>query len=95
MVLKNPDDYEFYGFRVSKRKNKMYDAILRNKKTNKRVHVPFGDPTMENYRDKTGLNAYPHLIHGDAKRRLSFKKRHKKNAQRLYSPAYFSYFYLW
>jgi len=95
MRVPNPGDYKLNGFRKSTRKNKMYDAILSNKKTGKHKIIPFGDNKMENYRDVTGLNLYPKLIHGDKKRRKNFRARHKKNAKYKFSSAWFSYYYLW
>jgi hypothetical protein len=35
------------------RKNKMYNAVLQNKKTLKSVKVPFSDNKMENFRDES------------------------------------------
>jgi len=58
--------------------------------------VPFGDNKMENYRDKTGLNLYPHLIHGDDRRRYLYRARHKHNVKAgFYSPSFFSFYVLW
>ena len=88
--------YNFIKFEKSNRMNKMYDAILLNKKTNKTIKLSFGDSRYENYHDLTGLNLYPHLTHGDKKRRKSYRARHigflKKG---YYSPGYLSYNYLW
>ena len=93
--LNNPNNYKFIKFEKSKTKNKMYDAILYNINTSKFKRIPFGDNKMENYRDITGLNSYPNLIHNDKHRRKLFRKRHYKNAKYKYSSAYFSYNYLW
>lgn len=93
--VSNPEDYILIGFRKSNKKNKKYDGILKNKKTSKIKHISFGDNRFENYRDKTGLNLYDNLIHGDKKRRKKFRKRHEKNAKYKYSSAWFSYHYLW
>ena len=96
MVYYKKTDYKLLGYDRSKRKGKMYDALLERKKDKKIIRVPFGDATMENYRDLTGLNLYPQLIHNDEKRRKSFRARHKgylKNG--YYSPSYFSYYILW
>lgn len=93
--VKNPNEYRLIGFEVSNRKDKMYNAILMNKQTKRELRVPFGDPTMENYRDITGLNAYPYLIHGNKERRRRFRLRHGRNARYKFSSAYFSYYYLW
>lgn len=96
MVYYKMTDYNLEGFEKSKRKRKMYNALLLNKKTKRIIKVPFGDNKMENFRDKTGLNAYPHLIHGDEKRRKAFRARHKGYLRKgFYSPSYFSYHILW
>ena len=93
--ISDPENYKFLRFEKSNNKGKMYNAILVNKSTNRERKVPFGDSNMENYRDKTGLNLYPNLIHGDKERRKSFRARHKENAKHKFSSAYFSYNYLW
>lgn len=88
--------YDFINFEKSHRKNKMYNAILENKKTKRIVKVPFGDDKMQNFRDITGLNLYPHLIHGDTKRRKAFRARHKGYLKKgFFSPSLFSYYFLW
>jgi hypothetical protein len=76
-------------------KNYKYTAIIKDKKVN------FGDKRYEHYHDKIGL--YSHLDHNDKKRRASYRKRHsailtkdgKKAISIKYSPAWFSYKYLW
>jgi hypothetical protein len=96
MVYYKKTDYRLVGYDRSKRKGKMYDALLERKKDKKIIRVPFGDAKMENYRDLTGLNLYPHLIHGNEKRRKLFRARHKGYLKEgYYSPSYFSYFILW
>lgn len=79
-----------FTFRKSKKKNKKYDAILSNGKI-----VSFGDSRYEQYRDSTGLQLYTHKVHLDNARRLAFRKRFAKAAKNKYSPAWFSYYYLW
>ena len=93
--IKNPNEYSLLRFEKSKAKNKMYSAILKHKETGKTRKVSFGDISMENYRDLTGLNLYPHLIHSDRTRRKSFRKRFAKDASHKFSSAYFSMNYLW
>lgn len=91
-------DYKLIGFRPSKTKHKMYDAVLRLKKNYKGrdKYIPFGDRRYGNYQDRTGLNLYPELIHGDKKRRKSYKARHKGFLRKgYYSAGWFSYFKLW
>jgi hypothetical protein len=94
MVYYSKKLYRLLGYRRSKTKNKMYDAILQGK--SKTYIVPFGDNRYENYQDLTGLNLYPELIHGDKKRRKLYRARHKKDLKaNHYSPGYFSYNVLW
>lgn len=89
-------DYKLLGFEKSNKKDKMYNALLENKKNGRITRVSFGHNKYENYRDITGLNAYPHLIHGDKNRRKSFRARHKGYLKTgFYSPSFFSYYYLW
>lgn len=96
MVYYSIQQNKLIGFEKSNRKNKMYNAILKNIKTGKQIKVPFGDKTYMNFSDKTGLNAYPHLIHGDKKRRTNYRKRHKVYLKKgYYSPSFFSYHFLW
>lgn len=88
--------FNLVGFRKSSRKNKMYDAIIENKKTKKKIYIPFGDNKMMNYRDITGLNLYPHLIHNDNERRRRYKARAVNNVRSgFFSPSFFSFYYLW
>ena len=89
-------DYKHTGYQKSNTKDKMYDAILKNKKTSKNVKIPFGDINYQNFKDDTGLNLYKHLIHGDKKRRKSYRARHKGFLKDgYYSPSHFSYNILW
>jgi hypothetical protein len=87
--------YKLIGYEKAKAKNKMYNALIQNKQ-GKVIKLPFGDNRYENYRDITGLNLYPHLIHNDPNRRRLYKARHKGYLRKGYfSPSYFSYFVLW
>lgn len=96
MTYYNKIDYKLWGYKKSNTKNKMYDAILINKKTGKTVNIPFGDKRYENYRDMTGLDLYPQLIHNDKERRRLYRLRHQKDIKKgFYSPGWFSYFILW
>ena len=96
MAYYNKKEYKFIKFEKSHRKNKMYNAVLQNKKTERYIKIPFGDNTMENFRDITGLNLYNNLIHSDPKRRKNFRNRHKGFLKTgFYSPSFFSYYYLW
>ena len=96
MVYYKSLEYELVGYEKSNYKGKMYNAIIKNKKSNKIVKVPFGSSEYENYQDKTGLNLYPHLIHGNTKRRRLYRSRHIKNIKNgYYSAGYFSMKILW
>ena len=89
-------DYKLVGFQRSNTQHKMYDALLQNRKTKSISKVPFGDNRYENYQDKTGLNLYPNLIHGDKNRRRLYRARHLKDLKKgYYSPGHFSFYYLW
>ena len=87
------------GFRKSSTKNAKYDAIISD--SGKIRYVPFGDNRYQHYHDRIGL--YSNLNHNDLKRRDEYRKRHsaiktkdgKLAYQQLYSPAYFSFYYLW
>jgi hypothetical protein len=96
MVSYKMTEYTLKGYEKATRKGKMYNAILVNKDTKKEVRVPFGSNQHENFHDKTGLNLYPNLIHGDKKRRDNYRARHKVYLKEgYYSPAWFSYNILW
>ena len=89
-------DYKLLGFKKSSNKDKMYYALLENKQNKKLVRVHFGHNKMGNYRDITGLNAYPHLIHGDDKRRKAYRARAIGQVKDgYYSSSFFSYYFLW
>ena len=95
MTYYKKTDYKLLRFEKSKSKGKMYSAILENKKSKKKIRVNFGS-MMENYQDKTGLNLYPHLVHGNKERRILYRARHKVYLKDgYYSPSFFSWFYLW
>lgn len=96
MTYYKKTQYVLVGYEKSNRKRKMYNALLKRKKDGKIIKVPFGDNKMMNYKDDTGLNLYPHLIHNDKKRRKLFKARHKGYLKPGYwSPSWFSYHKIW
>jgi len=89
-------DYKLLGFRKSNAKNKKIYALLENKLTNKTVKVHFGDTRYQSYRNITGVYLAPSMIHGDKKRRASYRARHKGYLKDgYYSSSFFSYHYLW
>lgn len=58
-------------FRKSTRTGKKYDVYYNGK------WIPFGDATMEQYKDSTGLGLYSHLNHNDLNRRKAYLARAK------------------
>jgi hypothetical protein len=96
MVYYDKELYKLEGYRKSNNKKKKYDAILFNKLTGRRTHVPFGASDYEHYRDTTGLGLWSHKDHLDENRRRSYKSRHKGYLREgYYSPSYFSFNVLW
>jgi hypothetical protein len=96
MVYYKKTDYKLLGYEKATRQGKMYNALLQRNKDQKIIRVPFGSSKYQNYRDKTGLDLYHNLIHGDKTRRDLYRKRHSKDLKvNHYSPGYFSYYVLW
>jgi hypothetical protein len=95
VVVDNPNNFKLVGFRKSKTKNKKYEAMLENKKTEKIKFIPFGDKRYEQYQDKTGLDVYSHKNHNDKKRRELYRKRHEGEDKNKFSSGYFAMKYLW
>jgi hypothetical protein len=97
MVFYSDKQYKFVKFERSKNLEAKYDAILENKQNKRRVRVPFGNRSYEQWRDTTGLKLYSHLDHNDQRRRASYRARHGAQGyqNRKYSPAYFSWNFLW
>lgn len=89
-------EYRIVGYRKAATKNKMYDAVLQHKDTDKKIKVPFGDSRYSNFQDKTGLNLYPKLVTGNRERRRLYRIRHAKDVwPGFYSPGYFAMTILW
>ena len=89
-------DYKFIRFEKSEAKHKKYSAIIKNKSTGSEIKINFGDTRYQHYEDTTGLKLYSNLDHDDKERRRSFRARHKVYIKKgYYSPAYFSYHFLW
>ena len=84
-------------FKKSTRKGKKYMVVV----DGKTIH--FGDSSMHQFKDSTGLGLYTHLNHNDEKRRASYLARAKgiKNRQGELtwkdknSANYYSVKYLW
>ena len=94
-----------FKFTKSNRKDKKYMAILSDGRI-----VHFGSLGYQQYYDNTGLNLYKNYNHQDKKKRMNYRKRHSKILTGLagqvtslqipsylikYSPAWFSWNYLW
>lgn len=89
-------DYKFIKFEKSNVKNKKYVAYIKNKKNDRLYKVNFGDSRYKHYNDKTGLKDWTAANHNDKERRRRYRQRHINNLNKNeYSPAYFSWFYLW
>ena len=81
---------------------KKYTAILPDGKK-----VSFGHRDYQHYKDsvpkRLGGGKWSHKDHGDPERRKNYRKRHggmvckdgKKCISKKYSPAWFSYYFLW
>jgi len=96
MVCYLISEYRLQGFEKSLKKNKKYDAILKNKETGKIVKVGFGDYRYEHYMDRTGLGIYSNLDHNDKERRRLYRIRHEKDIKKgCYSAGFFAWHYLW
>jgi len=94
VVVNNPGDYTFNGFRKSSNSKKKYDAILTNKKTGRKKHVSFGARGYQHFKDQTPLKLYSKDDHGDPARRRRYKQRHTY-AKPKYSSGWFALKYLW
>lgn len=91
------NNYELVGFRKSANRKKKYDAILQNIDTYKIKYVPFGaDPKIyQHYRDNTPNKVYSRLNHNDKNRRRLYRIRHYKTHNKIFSPSWFSWHFLW
>jgi hypothetical protein len=82
-------------FTISTNPNKKYDIVVNGKK------ISFGSRTYQHYHDKIGM--YSSLDHNDPIRRQAYRNRHSKilladgrPAYKVkYTPAWFSWNYLW
>lgn len=59
--------------------------------------VQFGDKRYEQFKDKTPLKFYSKKDHGDNERKRNYRARHgaQGHHKKVYSPAWFSWKYLW
>lgn len=98
-----PKGTKFY---VPKSGNKKYKVII-PQRGGKTKTVQFGDRRYEHFRDSVprsmGGGQWSDLNHNDAKRRKNYRARHagahnkdgKRSIDVRYSPAWFSYHFLW
>ena len=89
-------DYKFIKFEKSNAKNKKYTAFIKNKKNDRIIKIHFGDNRYEHFKDTTGLGLFSKKDHMDLSRRRRYRARHSVYLnEKEYSPAYFSWHYLW
>lgn len=93
-------------FEVPDRGKKKYIAVV-PRRGHKTIRVGFGHRDYEHYQDQVpenkGGGRWTALDHGDSARRDNYRKRHagmkcKSGARCIdirYSPAWFSYYFLW
>ena len=76
--------------------NKKYKVVIHSKDGSKKT-VQFGDKRYEHFKDTTPLKLYTRLNHGDKKRRKNYRARHGASGYQTvpFSPAWFSWNYLW
>lgn len=94
MLIDDPSRYMLRGFRISKKANRKYDAILSDK-YGTHVYIPFGDIRYEHYKDSTPDTKFDFLNNFDERRKKRYYKNHAKEYNNKYSPGYFSLVYLW
>ena len=88
--------YRFVRNEKATQKNKKYQAVLMNKKTGRKIRVPYGDSRYQHYKDSTGEGLWSHKNHLDKSRRVRYKSRHQGYIKPgYYSPGYFSMRFLW
>ena len=76
---------------------KKYKVVLIDKNDEKIKTVQFGDQRYEQWKDQTPLKLYKSKNHNDSERRKNYRTRHSAQGYHKvkYSPAWFSYYYLW
>ena len=81
---------------------KKYRVVLYKNRTdyknqNKWKTVTFGDKRYQQWRDNSPMRLYKHLNHNDPDRRRNYRNRHGAQGyqKKKYTPAWFSWHYLW
>lgn len=52
------DEYDFIGFKKSDMNYFKYEGVIREKRTDKIICIPFGNSKASHYKDTTGLGLY-------------------------------------
>tara|TARA_R110000772_G_scaffold39410_1_gene92699 strand:+ start:165 stop:464 length:300 start_codon:yes stop_codon:yes gene_type:complete len=99
MVKYPKSQYKFVKFVKSSNPKKKYDAILKNKQTDREVKVSFGSRNMSQYQDRV-LGLYKSQDTKDKNRRRAFRSRfsglkQKQDWNTYYTPLSFAYRLLW
>ena len=100
MIVAHPEEYKFEGFEVARDSMRYkYWMVLRNRKTGRLKHVPFGgkhpDGTpYEQFRDRA-LGFYANFDHGDSERRKRYRTRHAGEDREKFSSGWASWKFLW
>ena len=105
LTIKHKSNYiVFVPNSLKSKKPHKYTAWVIREKDRKLLHkVKFGNKNYEHYEDSTPTKFWSHLNHGDKKRRSNYRTRHEailnKKGEQVYkveyTPAWFSYNYLW
>lgn len=83
-----------YKIMISDRPPKKYMALVKQPDGRNPKKVYFGDSRYQQYKDSTGLGYWSHLDHNDEKRRSAYMRRHGP-PDRMYTPGWFSWNFLW
>ena len=90
------------------KQKKKYKVHLKDKKTKRKRTLSFGHKDYQQFKDRTKLQLYKHLNHGERKRMRNYYSRHsgkktrkagiakeKKKNNGYYTPKLLSHIYLW
>ena len=90
------------------KQKKKYKVHLKDKQTKKIRTLSFGHKDYQQFKDRTKLQLYKHLNHGERKRMRNYYSRHsgvktrkagilkeKKKNKGCYTPKLLSHIYLW
>ena len=99
MAKYSKTQYSFVRYEKSSNPKKKYDAVLKNKQTDREVKIPFGSRNMSQYQDRV-LGLYKSQDTKDKNRRRAFRSRfsglkQKQDWKNFYTPLFFSWTKLW